>query len=92
MSEGQCFNATHVANPVRVNVSVICNVGEQDENGSLNVVTEDGYWHLLSAAMISRHVPVIGDYIVIQERDGYKYVNPKEVFESKYSVIGEKNV
>lgn len=38
----------------------------------------------LSYAMISRHVPVAGDYYVIQS-DGYVYINPKEVFEHKYS-------
>ena len=82
---------THIAKPVRVNASRICNAGESNADGSMSVVTEDGTWHTLDAAMISRYTPVIDDYIVIQE-DGYKYVNPKDVFERKYSPIEENNV
>lgn len=82
---------THIANPVHVKASRICNVGEANETGALSVVTEDGAWHTLDAGMISRYTPTIDDYIVIQE-DGYKYVNPKEVFERKYSPIGAENV
>ena len=32
-------------------------------------------------------MPVAGDYVVTQE-DGYQYLNPKEVFERKYSPVG----
>lgn len=37
-------------------------------------------------SMTSRYQPVVGDYLVIQE-DGYEYLNPKEVFERKYSPV-----
>lgn len=40
----------------------------------------------LTHAMISRYVPVVGDYYVVQE-DAYAYVNPKQVFEHKYTVL-----
>ncbi len=36
--------------------------------------------------MIARMTPQVGDYLVIQE-DGYEYLNPKEVFERKYSRV-----
>jgi len=36
--------------------------------------------------MIARFEPQLGDYWVIQE-DGYVYLNPKEVFERKYSPV-----
>ena len=39
--------------------------------------------------MIARYVPKTGDYLVTQE-DGYIYVNPREVFERKYSQAGAK--
>jgi hypothetical protein len=82
---------THIAKPVRVNASRICNASEINEKGVMLVLTEDNNWHELDASMLSRYAPVIDDYIVIQE-DGYKYVNPKDVFERKYSPIEENNV
>lgn len=36
--------------------------------------------------MLARIKPVVGDYWVVQS-DGYIYLNPKEVFERKYSAI-----
>lgn len=41
-----------------------------------------------SLEMLARMIPEIGDYLVIQE-DGYTYLNPKEVFERKYSKMEE---
>lgn len=38
--------------------------------------------------MISRFIPQAADYWVIQE-DGYVYLNPKDVFERKYSKLPE---
>jgi hypothetical protein len=90
MSEGQCFNVTHVANPVHVNASPICNIGEPNGAGQVLVVTEDGSHHVLTPEMLSRIAPQHDDYVVIQS-DGYIYVNPKAVFERKYSPIGIKN-
>lgn len=42
---------------------------------------------LPSEDMIARFTPQVGDYLVIQE-DGYIYLNPKLVFERKYSMCG----
>lgn len=39
--------------------------------------------------MLSRITPEIGDYLVIQD-DGYQYLNPRHVFERKYSPISDK--
>jgi hypothetical protein len=75
---------THIANPVSVNARQI--VGVHLALDGMNVGFSDGSFHMLNAAQISRHTPVIGDYIVTQE-DGYVYVNPKDVFERKYSPI-----
>ena len=36
------------------------------------------------SGMTARMTPAVGDYWVIQS-DGYIYINPKEVFERKYS-------
>lgn len=36
--------------------------------------------------MMARITPEIGDYLVIQ-KDGYQYLNPKDVFERKYSKL-----
>lgn len=78
--------AKYVANPVIVDAHKIISVGTEDsdtpttyflalENGE-NVVTAPG--------MTSRMIPKEGDYWVIQS-DGYIYLNPKDVFERKYS-------
>lgn len=40
----------------------------------------------LDPAMLSRINPVAGDYYVVQQ-DGYAYLNPKDVFETKYSKL-----
>lgn len=38
--------------------------------------------------MTARYVPKIGDYLV-RQADGYLYLNPKDVFERKYSPVFE---
>jgi hypothetical protein len=38
--------------------------------------------------MTARYMPVVGDYWVIQS-DGYIYLNPKDVFERKYSPLAD---
>jgi hypothetical protein len=43
-----------------------------------------------SHEMLARITPQIGDYLVIQE-DGYQYLNPKDVFERKYSKVEENS-
>jgi hypothetical protein len=50
---------------------------------------EDGCSVIATPEMMSRMEPVVGDYWVIQV-DGYIYLNPKEVFERKYSRVGNR--
>lgn len=40
--------------------------------------------YLASPEMTARYWPKVGDYLV-RQADGYEYLNPKEVFERKYS-------
>ena len=71
----------YVANPVIVDAYKIKEIskyrGLHLENGEYVTATKE---------MISRIAPKVGDYWVIQE-DGYIYLNPKEVFERKYSPV-----
>lgn len=53
-------------------------LGLELENGKVVTATPE---------MTSRMTPVVGDYWVIQS-DGYIYLNPKAVFERKYSPAG----
>ena len=77
---------THKANPVCVNARTIVDLTAEKHCGGFMAKLSDGASFHIDAAMSARHTPIIGDYIVTQE-DGYVYVNPKEVFERKYSVI-----
>jgi hypothetical protein len=50
----------------------------------------DGHENVkIDEAMVARYMPVPGDYYVVQE-DGYAYVNPKAVFERKYSPVEDE--
>lgn len=77
---------THQANPVRVKALAIVELTVDGHCGGHLAKLSDGSRYHVTAAMEARHAPVIGDYIVTQE-DGYVYVNPKDVFERKYSAI-----
>lgn len=79
---------THIANPVRVEAHVVKSFRVYDSDGNGEVVLEDGSSVDVTAGMLARYAPKQGDYIVTQE-DGYVYVNPKDVFERKYSAIVE---
>lgn len=81
-------SATHIANPVSVRAEQITSISEPAEDGSLLVIVGDRP-EVVSAAMLARYIPVPGDYIVTQD-DGYQYINPREVFERKYSPIGSR--
>lgn len=59
--------------------------------GVFNVLLSPGegapdYWAEIDPAMTSRMTPQVGDYFVTTQ-DGYKYLNPMAVFESKYDPI-----
>ena len=84
----------YIANPVEVEARVIKTVvGLKDcasydnaqgpGQGDFRLILEDGSEFLPDRGMTSRMTPVPGDYVVTQ-RDGYVYLNPKEVFERKY--------
>lgn len=76
---------THIANPVRVMARrIISSSGGPDMPLSLHL--DDGATYVPPAEMMARYVPCSGDYLVTQE-DGYEYLNPKDVFERKYSPI-----
>lgn len=76
--------------PVTVHAAEITEVGELNGDGSLFLVFADGSDKVATPEMLSRIKPAIGDYWVIApQADGdYEYLNPKAVFESKYSEIG----
>ncbi len=74
----------YIANPVEVAAEIIISVGPIESNGSMHVATQDGKNRIADKGMISRMIPQVGDYWVTQA-DGYEYLNPKEVFERKYS-------
>jgi len=77
--------ATHRANPVSVIAATILEVTEH-ANGNLMLRLSDGRNYEADTGMTVRYCPVVGDYLVTQE-DGYEYLNPKDVFERKYSAI-----
>lgn len=86
---------THIANPVRVTAIRIEEVTDitNREPGcgqsapDLMLRLSDGNNYRAGMDMTARYTPVAGDYLVRQE-DGYEYLNPKDVFEHKYRVIG----
>ena len=81
------------ANPVLVDAEVITEVNERQPNGWLLIKLASGKVHNCDPGMVSRMTPQPGDYLVTQE-DGYVYLNPKAVFERKYTpeadLIGER--
>ncbi|CDT52796.1 hypothetical protein VCR15J2_390023 [Vibrio coralliirubri] len=60
----------------------------EELGGSLIATLEDGQNKVLSSEMVSRYLPIKGDYYVSSE-EGYCYVNPKSVFESHYDSVEE---
>lgn len=79
----------YIANPVRVTALQIVEVMSDNYGNGLMLRLEDNSTKAATPAMISRYVPVPGDYLVTQE-DGYTYINPREVFERKYHPAGSK--
>lgn len=81
---------THVANPVHVKARRIETTVAHDD-GSMTVywqppTPDQTYCYECDATMLARYRPVDGDYLVEQE-DGYTYLNPKDVFERKYRAV-----
>lgn len=78
--------ARYIANPVEVDALKIVSVKFEENRvpDKLLLVLENGSKYSPEPAMLARIKPYPGDYLVIQS-DGYEYLNPKEVFERKYS-------
>ena len=76
------------ANPVEVDAFSIVSVSStlRFDDNSLEIATDDGVNRRADIGMLARYRPTVGDYWVIQS-DGYAYLNPKEVFERKYSPL-----
>lgn len=73
------------ANPVIVDAYKIVGIGD-NADGTMQLALDNGTSVTTTEGMTSRMMPVAGDYWVIQS-DGYIYLNPKDVFERKYSPI-----
>jgi hypothetical protein len=74
----------YIANPVEVEAFKIVSVGTQREDGETPFCTDDGKNRMADHGMTARYLMEPGDYLVIQS-DGYEYLNPKDVFERKYT-------
>lgn len=89
------------ANPVEVDAGVIMEVAQvsrmkggqykvgdvfEVEPAGFALKLDDGCVVHATPEMAARMTPVSGDYWVVQS-DGYIYLNPKAVFERKYSEI-----
>jgi hypothetical protein len=75
------------ANPVEVDAFVITQTEYYPDKDPDFILTPDnGVVVRATPEMTSRMKPMPGDYWVIQS-DYYIYLNPKEVFERKYSPI-----
>jgi len=77
----------YVGNPVVVDAWAIKSKRQVNVSGLLElVIDKDGVDEVFrpELGMTSRFSPEPGDYLV-QQADGYLYLNPKDVFERKYS-------
>ena len=78
--------AQYRAKPIIVDALRIEDVGSIDGNGIVTLTLENGQVVHASSGMTARYTPKSGDYWVTQP-DGYVYLNPKAVFESKYEKL-----
>lgn len=74
----------YAANPVIVDAYLIKEVGDLTTEGDVLLCFENGGSQHATKEMLSRMMPKVGDYLVIQE-DGYEYLNPRDVFHRKYT-------
>lgn len=80
------FSMKYQANPVIVDAFKIEGIADNLEYDCLNLRLDSGEVVRSERGMTARYFPKLGDYWVIQD-DGYKYLNPKDVFERKYSAL-----
>jgi hypothetical protein len=74
------------ANPVIVDAFKIVDVSEMAQDGAVHCALDNGENVIADGSMTARYRPKADDYWVIQS-DGYIYLNPKDVFERKYSPL-----
>lgn len=74
----------YIANPVEVEAFKIAVIGDVSESGGRELQLDSIETVMATSEMLARMTPTVGDYLVIQS-DGYVYLNPKDVFERKYS-------
>ena len=75
----------YIANPVEVDAFEILSVSKEGQvGGSLALKLDTGNIVVADTPMMARYKPQPGDYWV-RQADGYVYLNPKDVFERKYS-------
>lgn len=72
------------AKPVIVDAFKIVDASEMDKDGNVHLALENGDNVVADGGMTARYRPKPDDYWVRQE-DGYVYLNPKDVFERKYT-------
>ncbi len=81
----------YIANPVIVDAFVIKEIILKNVYGAACIVTlENEEKKEATPEMLSRINLKVGDYWVVQS-DGYEYLNPKDVFERKYKLLGADN-
>jgi hypothetical protein len=74
----------YIANPVEVDAFRIAAIVKAASDESPMILKLDnGKLYSPNAGMLARMTPVVGDYVV-EQSDGYVYLNPKHVFERKY--------
>lgn len=88
--------ARYVCNPIEVDAFQIvevlkCNIERcPDWKREVIVKLENGDVYDCDPSKTSRMIPQIGDYLVrTHNPDEYEYLNPKHVFEAKYTRISE---
>lgn len=83
------MNYKYQANPVVVEAFEIVDAGPVQNDGNehyQHLALRNGENFIAPSEMLARYIPVAGDYVVRQS-DGYEYINPKAVFERKYSPL-----
>lgn len=75
----------YVANPVEVDAFEILAVKFTKDKPAAYLELDNGLGAWATPEMMARMSPKPGDYWVVQA-DGYEYLNPKAVFERKYSL------
>lgn len=77
------------ANPVIVDAYKIVSVGQPGHEAGIACALDNGENAIATPEMTARYIPKADDYWVVQS-DGYFYLNPKDVFERKYSPLPDQ--